>query len=377
MTQITMYNAYFGDCFRINNQLVVDFGVYSNSKISDGLKREDICDAISEDLAKVGELEMLVTHFHEDHIYGLIHMLKRGKVRIPFSTFYIPDIFSGKVSTGALPLMLIEELLEGYYVTGSECNLCQFCQAICGSVANVQFLKRGDIFQQYTVLWPDVDFLQDQYSRFAREFLVEQKVYYKELVRIAKEISAIMQSVSEGAGVENSNLRGGYQARLRELESEMKELQQTIVFTEKERKQFRVNSFGNWISIVFHNTESGEENLLFTGDVECTHMRRIEEMGDISLHERYKYIKIPHHGTEKYYWNFYRYHPDIILIPNGRVQKGWGISEKYADNGLSHEPLRCCSNCNACKAWDAVSKCRCKNRIIVYRSSGSQISIKI
>ena len=377
MTKITMYNAYFGDCFRINNQLVVDFGIHRNSKIPNGLKRADICDAILEDLAKIDGLEMLVTHFHEDHIYGLIHMLKSGKIRIPFRTFYIPDIFSGKVSTSVLPLMLLEELLEGYYVGGSNCNLCQFCQAVCGSVANVRLLKRGDIFRQYTVLWPDVDFLQKQYSRFAREFLLEQKVYYKELVRIAKEISSIMRSVSGGDGAENSNVRGGYQVRLRELESEMKELQQTIDFTEEEHKQFQVNSFGNWISIVFHNTKSGEENLLFTGDVEQDHMSEIEKMGDISLHERYKYIKIPHHGTKSHYWDFYKYHPDIFLIPIGECRKGWVISEQYADNGLSHEPLRCCSNCNACKAWDAVSKCRCKNRIIVYRSSGSQISIKI
>lgn len=50
---IYMYNTWFGDCFRINNNgsnLWVDFGIHSKSTFPRGLTRDDIHRRVASDI---------------------------------------------------------------------------------------------------------------------------------------------------------------------------------------------------------------------------------------------------------------------------------------------------------------------------------------
>ena len=370
---ITMYNVYHGDCFCIDDDsdhLVVDFGIDKGSTLPGLLTCEDICQSILEDFKQFENLDILVTHFHEDHIYGLIYMMKAYTAPAMFRTLYIPDIFSGRISTKAIPLLLLEELLSEYYLEKGKCNLCQFCKAICGSVDHICLLKRGMLFCQhkYKALWPDVDFLENEYDKLIKEFSLEQKEFYQELVRIAADLTSIVRSQVG----ENWRQREIHGQHLIYLESQLRELYEKIDLTPKEREKIKANGIGNWASIVFHNTMDGEENLLFTGDLDKRFLQKIVDAKDIPLHQQYRYIKLPHHGTKTHYIDFYRYNPAVFMVPNGKCKNVGNISSLYLSSinyPKVKRPYMYCANCNCCEVWDPVKKCKCMpNRKIIYSS---------
>ena len=64
-----MYNVGFGDCFCLRDRkksLLVDFGT-NNSRI-EGRPRREIFDVIISDLSTINCKNLLLTHFHMDHI---------------------------------------------------------------------------------------------------------------------------------------------------------------------------------------------------------------------------------------------------------------------------------------------------------------------
>lgn len=379
---ITMYNVYLGDCFRIDNDsshLVVDFGIHRSSSLPYPLTRKNICEAVLDDLRQFKRLDMLVTHFHEDHIYGLIYMMKSYRHSLEFHTLYIPDIFSNTISTKAIPLILLEELLSGYYLGNAECNLCQFCKAICRSVDHICFIKRGVQFcrNQYTALWPEIDSLEKKYDSLIKELSLDQKEFYRELRRIAAGITSIVRSLTGGGNEGYREMREQHQEQLSNLESQLKDLYETIDLTEDERKMIQANNIENWASIVFHNAVDCEQNILFTGDLEKRFMKKIISAKDIPLYQKYWCIKLPHHGTSTYYVDFYQYNPAVFMVPSGKCPGVNKISTRYLTSTAHRSvkrPYMYCSNCNWCEAWEPGKKCECSpNRTIIYSKISKQV----
>ena len=75
--RIRMYNVGFGDCFCIRDRkssLLVDFGA-ANSKI-EGRPRREVFDVIISDLTTIRKKNLLLTHFHPDHVSGLLYMMR-------------------------------------------------------------------------------------------------------------------------------------------------------------------------------------------------------------------------------------------------------------------------------------------------------------
>lgn len=245
-------------------------------------------------------------------------------------------------------------------------NLCEFCKFLCGNVQKVIFLRRGKEFkEEYIALWPDVDYLQSTYKKYIVESGLNNAPFYNELVRISREIAKIVNDRTKIPDI------GSFQPAIAELdmlEEQLRKLQEEYHFEQAENKEIYLNGYGNGISIVFHNKISDEENILFTGDVPESYMKRIagnQGKAPVPMHEDYCYIKIPHHGTPAYFYDFRAYNPKVIMIPNGkRGGKGYKVTGKY----IADEKTKMyCSNCNWCEGWNIRRKCSCPNREIIYR----------
>ena len=85
-----MYNVGFGDCFCIRDRkssLLVDFGA-ANSKI-EGRPRREVFDVIISDLTTIRKKNLLLTHFHMDHLSGLLYMMKKKDISVDLSLIHI------------------------------------------------------------------------------------------------------------------------------------------------------------------------------------------------------------------------------------------------------------------------------------------------
>ena len=96
--KVRMYNVGFGDCFCLRDRkksLLVDFGT-NNSRI-EGRPRREIFDVIISDLSTIKSKNLLLTHFHMDHLSGLLYMMKKKDISVDFGkNFIFPMFFSKK-----------------------------------------------------------------------------------------------------------------------------------------------------------------------------------------------------------------------------------------------------------------------------------------
>ena len=134
-----------------------------------------------------------------------------------------------------------------------------------------------------------------------------------------------------------------------------------------EKQGHFLRQFRHKISLAFQNTGDGELNLLFTGDVQPQYMRMIAENydGRIPLHEHYWCIKVPHHGTESHFFDFSRFSPENMMIPNGayydnskKKSKNQRTSMQYGGLFYINDAHMYCSNCDCCDSYENGCSCR-------------------
>ena len=95
--KIRMYNVGYGDCFCLRDRkgsLLVDFGT-SNSRI-EGRPRKETFDVIISDLTTIEKKNLLLTHFHLDHLSGLLYMMKHRSSSYELGKFIFPMCFQKK-----------------------------------------------------------------------------------------------------------------------------------------------------------------------------------------------------------------------------------------------------------------------------------------
>lgn len=380
--RIRMYNVGFGDCFCIRDRkssLLVDFGA-ANSKI-EGRPRREVFDVIISDLTTIRKKNLLLTHFHPDHVSGLLYMMRYRRDAYEFEKIYLPDVFSGPEMKYTLALLLLADVTKKASLPGRRVSLFALAEALCARKVKIDLLSRGSEFEgKYTALWPDVSEVSRETEEVFNSLIENHENAMTELVNIAEEVREMFLSMTEetleaeekseplsvpedtdgpesslkdpreysgeneeytqeklvlanedaGAAIEDTaeDPEETEKERVRrlnpeKLEKKFRELQATEEFQalleSAEKQGHSLRQFRHKISLAFQNTIDGELNLLFTGDVQPQYMRMIAENydGRIPLHEHYWCIKVPHHGTESHFFDFSSFSPENMMIPNG------------------------------------------------------------
>lgn len=377
-----MYNVGFGDCFCIRDRkssLLVDFGA-ANSKI-EGRPRREVFDVIISDLTTIRKKNLLLTHFHPDHVSGLLYMMRYRRDAYEFEKIYLPDVFSGPEMKYTLALLLLADVTKKASLPGRRVSLFALAEALCARKVKIDLLSRGSEFEgKYTALWPDVSEVSRETEKVFNSLIENHENAMTELVNIAEEVRELFLSMTEetleaeekseplsvpedtdgpesslkdpreysgeneeytqeklvlanedaGAAIEDTaeDPEETEKERVRrlnpeKLEKKFRELQATEEFQalleSAEKQGHSLRQFRHKISLAFQNTIDGELNLLFTGDVQPQYMKMIAENydGKIQLHEHYWCIKVPHHGTESHFFDFSGFSPENMMIPNG------------------------------------------------------------
>ena len=380
--RIRMYNVGFGDCFCIRDRkssLLVDFGA-ANSKI-EGRPRREVFDVIISDLTTIRKKNLLLTHFHPDHVSGLLYMMRYRRDAYEFEKIYLPDVFSGPEMKYTLALLLLADVTKKASLPGRRVSLFALAEALCARKVKIDLLSRGSEFEgKYTALWPDVSEVSRETEEVFNSLIENHENAMTELVNIAEEVRQLFLSMTEetleaeekseplsvpedtdgpesslkdpreysgeneeytqeklvlanedaGAAIEDTaeDPEETEKERVRrlnpeKLEKKFRELQATEEFQalleSAEKQGHSLRQFRHKISLAFQNTIDGELNLLFTGDVQPQYMKMIAENydGKIQLHEHYWCIKVPHHGTESHFFDFSGFSPENMMIPNG------------------------------------------------------------
>ena len=375
--KIRMYNVGFGDCYCLRDRkksLLVDFGT-NNSRI-EGRPRREIFDLIISDLSTIECKNLLLTHFHMDHLSGLLYMMKNKDSSFDFGKIYLPDVFSEEKMSRTLVLLLLADLVKDSCLPSRQVSLFALIDALLErQTQTVELLSRGKIFEEkYQALWPDTDVTQretDEVYNLLREKFPE---IMDVLLDFAEKLRQIIWSMTDEGKVLSENNQKNIRAYVYEREfrrikalPEFKEL-----LTWLNRNQVNLRQFKHKISIVFQNARDGELNLLFTGDVQPEHMQMIADNydGKWPLYEHYWCIKVPHHGTQDHYFNFSGYEPENMMISNGihfanskTQSRELRTSPLYGGLFYIPDTHMYCSNCDCCDCYE--NGCSCKEADVI------------
>ena len=377
--KVRMYNVGFGDCFCLRDRkksLLVDFGT-NNSRI-EGRPRREIFDVIISDLSTINCKNLLLTHFHMDHLSGLLYMMKNRDSSLDFGKIYLPDVFSKEEMSRTLVLLLLADLLKESGLPSRQVSLFALVDALLENRQNLELLSRGKIFEdKYQALWPDTDVIQRETDEVYNEICKNENLaaVMEELLNFAEKLRRIIWSMTEEGKAqteeeqEKISLAYVYDREFRRIKAipEFKELLSFLNINKVNLRQFK-----HKISIVFQNARDGELNLLFTGDVQPGHLKMIAENydGKLPLYEHYWCIKVPHHGTQEHYFDFSQYEPENMMISNGihfanskKESKELRTSPLYGGLFYIPDTHMYCSNCDCCDCYE--NGCSCKEADVI------------
>ena len=377
--KVRMYNVGFGDCFCLRDRkksLLVDFGT-NNSRI-EGRPRREIFDVIISDLSTINCKNLLLTHFHMDHLSGLLYMMKNRDSSLDFGKIYLPDVFSKEEMSRTLVLLLLADLLKESGLPSRQVSLFALVDALLENRQNLELLSRGKIFEdKYQALWPDTDVIQRETDEVYNEICKNENLaaIMEELLNFAEKLRRIIWSMTEEGKAqteeeqEKISLAYVYDREFRRIKA-IPEFKELLSFLNTNKVNLR--QFKHKISIVFQNARDGELNLLFTGDAQPEHMKMIAENydGKLPLYEHYWCIKVPHHGTQEHYFDFSQYEPENMMISNGihfanskKESKELRTSPLYGGLFYIPDTHMYCSNCDCCDCYE--NGCSCKEADVI------------
>ena len=394
MKKIRMYNVGFGDCFCLRDRkssLLVDFGT-SNKKIGKKL-RDEVFDQVISDLSTIPKKSLLLSHFHPDHLSGLLYMMKKKHQAAEFRTVYLPDVFSQSEMTRILTLQILADLMNNSYLPGRQVSLAALVEMLCTSPCHVELLKRGMIFEEkYQALWPDTEWILRDTDEVLRDIPEPLMVGWNALYELAEQMRQTVYSMTDKgsrnwqAGLTAEDTESGdvsdkkalYQERGEQLLKKFGQVRKSQEVSQLlhyfESRQMELRQFKYKISIVFQNRSDGELNVLFTGDIPPVYLQAVAYNydGKIPLHEHYWCIKVPHHGTASHYFDFGGYTPDNMMISNGiyyansRKQEREGrISGQYAGLFYIEDTTMYCASSENCEGCRSGCGCTCREHEII------------
>ena len=391
MYKVEVYNTYFGDCSILkalgkkNSNLLVDFGIHAHSYVSGiysdkELLKQEIAEDISNRYPKTNDdINLLITHFHEDHVNGLIYMYKSGSDEYIdyFKKAYIAKSWGDPY---AIAMFLLEELMKKIKIPQRKPILFDLLLFLSVCVRIIVPLSRGDIFEdgRYIALWPDNSEEISEKKEIDDEIkdLNFSEDIIKDLKDLSFEISVFFNNAlfNRKTKINREEQIGIFKKKFKKLKKKISNSWNGNNNINVEELIKKIHNLNHKFNIVFQNSDDENENILFTGDIEKNHMQEIADRTDIPLHESYKYIKIPHHGTKNHYYDYSNYNPETIIINNGRINvkceqtMAYRIYREYRDVCAIHV----CTNSNNCIRCYRCDKncmwaCTCVSNVVYPR----------
>ncbi len=371
--KIRMYNVGYGDCFCIRDRkksMLVDFGT-ANSRI-EGKPRNETFDVIISDLATIEKKSLLLTNFSLDHISGLLYMMRTNPEHCEFSTIYLPDLFSKPEYAKLLALILLADLVKDSALPSRQISLFALVEALIRHPMHVELLRRGKEFNdRYHALWPDCDILLQETEAVYAQLAEPYRETFEQFVSFCEKLREIVETLTK----DEMHIRKDF-TPVSVLERELKDLRQGVgyfeLLQEIHEKKIPLKSLRNKISVVFQNRTDGDLNLLFTGDIEQEYLQKIMADYDDSMpiYEHYWCIKVPFHGNQNNYYDFYDQSPENMLISNGihfsnskNQSKELRTSGQYGGLFYIPETHMYCTSCDCCDAY--LDGCTCKEYDII------------
>ncbi len=384
--ELEVYNAYFGDCIILKDtsddtNLLVDFGIHNCTSIPSAYTdRDTLTGIIADDIANKyasRNLSLLITHFHTDHISGLIYMfnnqMKNPNYKGLFENVYLANIWHNPFAVASYLLegWILETELKKSGLPGTSASLMDLLDFLQDYSRKITLLSKGETFEndKYITLWPPKD--EKKLTNIISSLDLPEDLE-RSLLELA-EMMCVFVVVQRANGDRTYEVRyieynRDYPIAIEDIRNKYdnvsENLEEYLNSDESKKIELRkLNKLNHKYNIVFQNKEFCDENVLFTGDVEKTHMRKIAKATDIALYPNYKFIKIPHHGTDYHYFDFSGYSPKNVIITNGKVNKAdsYKISARY---GTLNAHFICansnfCCNCNFTCASPATGSETC------------------
>lgn len=369
---VKVYNVGFGESILISDQkecLLVDCG-------SEMKNSTDVFNLIISDLNNFECRSAMITHFHQDHINGFMHMAN-SEFRFGFDTIYIPKIFAIGKHPNPVDLEIIRYLLERWICPQkADLTIWELLKLLCRNNKNITLLERGNTFKcfddEFEVLWPKADELvsKNDHQNLINKFsnLNDNLSLWDRIKKISESICKVYLYLDI---TENYNQSVDVIDNFIEIERELDLLTQIAntqldnLLSETSAKYYikALKKDVNKMSIVCQGLKNTEKSILLTGDIPSNIFKKIalnHYDKDVELNDKFWAIKVPHHGTEPHYFNFdcvTEY--ETIIISNGVGTKNrLPISCQYI---LKNKKIRIlCTNTKKEKC-ECINKCDCCN----------------
>lgn len=375
--KIKMYNVGFGEAVLLKKSadgmeenLLVDFGSDTPENCIADIgqtisKNDNVTTEIYND-TKDEEVSVLLSHFHMDHIYGVLETDLLDHVCLKRT--YIPNLLlmqSRDNTYSFLQIQILRELFESVYLYEEKkikFSLYDLLVKLTNNNATLQFVEAGDHFDfagdSYCVLWPDFGKIKvnkkvsDSLTKLLRLIDADFNDNGEYTLRFIDEYIGALCDAYRRYEETRGDVRIDFDY-IKNLQNRIAEYYFPLLINQnKQIMKLIAESIEsikcqeNRISVVFQDFPRGlEANLLMTGDIPRPEIKKIEsQIKDV----HYKVVKAPHHGTPTYYWeNLPK--SDAIMISNGKPRsqhRKWGkIAYEYA--GFYNSNKKCkiiCTN---------------------------------
>lgn len=402
MEYIELLNVEYGDCTVLggkNSILMVDCGSINQKLREPEMDISEVFRFISERYRSVPEKHFLLSHYHRDHLCGLMQILSEEPQY--FDRVYIP--YLPHDGSGASPLLDFAVFAKNFLPPESNCSQVNVsCLGIFSRLGKtvgadrIFTLSAGSSFLFDAVPYKVLSPAKENFSFPAlftdaveqlniclsnpfltgceREFMERKSAFTQAYNNCLDAFMPQERKSPEKLRLLIERLESTAEA----LDSMKEEINLSpaandirMILEQPITKQAYTEA-ANAASVVFHNIREKEasfDDILMTGDL------TEEIMNEISpeLYGGYYAVKAPHHGTKSGYCSVFR---DIgishLLISNGEYHAGGDIAEEYIDM----ECIKHCTGTCACKWFKTSGSCCNRLNYCYDQPGGSGLSIK-
>ena len=381
MQWLEMHNVEYGECIVLggakNDILMVDCGSI-NQKIREGdvAFRSYVNPTLVNRYSGKASRSFLLTHYHRDHLCGLLQILKTR-----------PDYFD-RIFLPAPPLdkrgtpLLLEFALFVYVFLNHQSDYSRVnlsALKIFDRIAQtagadrIYPLKAGSSFAfdgvTYEVLWPRQENypFQDLFASAVEELNVCLSSPFlpdaaPKFLKLKEEFCQAYLECCKTAPVQQEKIDAlnVVLGRIDDLAPELCLLPSApdiAAILESEVTRVSYSEELNASGLIFQNKRTSQasfNDILMTGDATPESLEAVADR----LYDGYYIIKAPHHGTAGSWSHLLsEISAEHILISNGEYHQAGLIAEEY----ISLPAIKHCTNCLAC-AWYQNSGCSC-NRL--------------